>query len=52
MTAEPASSRSRHGPGQGCTDQLRRELPGLIAKVKPAKLGWFPSGPAPRWPPT
>jgi hypothetical protein len=32
--------------GHGCTDQLRRELPGLIAKVKPAKLGWFPSGPA------
>lgn len=32
--------------GQGCTDQLRRELPGIVAKVKPAKLGWFPSGPA------
>jgi hypothetical protein len=32
--------------GQACTDQLRRELPGLIAKVKPAKIGWFPSGPA------
>lgn len=32
--------------GQGCTDQLRRELIGLVAKVKPAKLGWFPSGPA------
>lgn len=32
--------------GQGCTDQLRNDLPGLVAKVKPAKLGWFPSGPA------
>jgi hypothetical protein len=32
--------------GQGCTEQLRRELPGIVAKVKPAKLGWFPSGPA------
>lgn len=32
--------------GQGCTDQLRRELPDLITKVKPAKIGWFPSGPA------
>lgn len=32
--------------GQGCTDQLRRELVGLVAKVKPAKVGWFPSGPA------
>lgn len=32
--------------GQGCTDQLRNDLPGLVAKVNPAKLGWFPSGPA------
>jgi len=32
--------------GRGCTDQLRGELPGLVAKVKPAKFGWFPSGPA------
>ena len=32
--------------GQGCTDQLRSELGGLVAKVDPAKLGWFPSGPA------
>jgi hypothetical protein len=32
--------------GQACTDQLRRELPDLISKVKPAKIGWFPSGPA------
>lgn len=32
--------------GHGCTDQLRNELDGLIAKVKPAKIGWFPSGPA------
>jgi hypothetical protein len=32
--------------GHGSTDQLRNELAGLVAKVKPAKLGWFPSGPA------
>jgi hypothetical protein len=32
--------------GRGCTDVLRRELAGIVAKVKPAKLGWFPSGPA------
>jgi len=28
------------------TDKLRRDLPGLLAKVRPQKLGWFPSGPA------
>lgn len=32
--------------GQGCTAELRRDLPGLIARVKPQRLGWFPSGPA------
>ena len=32
--------------GQGCTDQLRRELVGIVSKVKPAKIGWFQSGPA------
>jgi len=47
--------------GRGCTETLRGELPGLVAKVKPAKFGWFPSGPAaalaadlkehPGWPP-
>lgn len=32
--------------GQGCTAALRRELPGLVARVKPQVLGWFPTGPA------
>lgn len=32
--------------GAGCTDTLRRELPGLLARVKPQTLGWFPNGPA------
>lgn len=32
--------------GPACTDQLRKELAGLISQVKPAQLGWFPSGPA------
>lgn len=32
--------------GPECTKQLRRTLPGLVAKVKPQVLGWFPSGPA------
>lgn len=32
--------------GPGCTDTLRRELPGLVLRVKPRALGWFPSGPA------
>lgn len=32
--------------GAGCTAQLRRELPGLIERVKPRVFGWFPSGPA------
>lgn len=28
------------------TNSLRRDLPELLGKVKPASLGWFPSGPA------
>lgn len=32
--------------GQGCTHQLRRELPGLLARVRPQVLGWLPNGPA------
>jgi phage terminase large subunit-like protein len=32
--------------GYGCTKQVRAELPGIVAKVKPAVLGWFPNGPA------
>lgn len=32
--------------GLGCVDKALRELPGLLARVKPKTLGWFPSGPA------
>jgi hypothetical protein len=32
--------------GFGCTQQLRRELPALVRKIKPRALGWFPQGPA------
>lgn len=32
--------------GQGCVDQLRKALPGLTARVRPKKIGWFPNGPA------
>lgn len=51
--------------GMGCTEVVRRELPGIVESVKPRVLGWFPSGPsaaltadlgarkggATRWPP-
>lgn len=32
--------------GFGCTKSLRAELPGIVARIKPRKLGWFPGGPA------
>lgn len=32
--------------GQGCTKRLRAELPGIVKKVRPRALGWFPQGPA------
>src|SRR5258705_479478 len=32
--------------GLGCPDQFRRDLPGLLARVKPQALGWLPAGPA------
>lgn len=32
--------------GHGCTKALRAELPEVVAKVKPAVVGWFPAGPA------
>lgn len=32
--------------GHGCTKALRAELPGVVAKVQPRVLGWFPAGPA------
>ena len=28
------------------TDELRRDLPGLVRRVRPRALGWFPAGPA------
>jgi hypothetical protein len=32
--------------GPRCTDQLRRDLPGWMARLRPQALGWFPAGPA------
>jgi len=47
--------------GPACTDRLRRDLPRLLARVRPQALGWLPAGPAaslaadlkarPGWPP-
>ena len=47
--------------GPSCMADLERELPALVAKVKPSRAGWLPSGPAaalaasmakrPGWPP-
>lgn len=32
--------------GVGCVDQMRRDLPELIRRVRPKILGWLPGGPA------
>lgn len=32
--------------GFGCAQALRADLPGLVARIKPKILGWFPTGPA------
>jgi hypothetical protein len=32
--------------GFGCTAALRAELPGLVTKIRPRVVGWFPGGPA------
>lgn len=32
--------------GPDCVDQLKRDLPGHVAKIRPQTLGWFPNGPA------
>lgn len=31
--------------GQGCTAKVRRELPALLARTRPAAFGWFPDSP-------
>lgn len=31
--------------GKYATQEVRRDLPGLIEKIKPRALGWFPGGP-------
>lgn len=36
----------RKWSGPTCMRDLREDLPGVVAKVKPRVLGWFPSGPA------
>jgi hypothetical protein len=32
--------------GEGWSLRMRRELPPLVAKIKPRMFGWFPNGPA------
>ncbi len=32
--------------GEGCTKDLRADLPDLVAKIKPKVVAWFPDGPA------
>lgn len=32
--------------GFGCAKAVRAELPGIVARVKPRVVGWFPLGPA------
>lgn len=32
--------------GFGCTKALRADLPGIVARIKPRVVGWFPAGPA------
>lgn len=32
--------------GAGCPDRAARELPALVAKIKPRAFGWLPGGPA------
>jgi hypothetical protein len=32
--------------GLRCTARMRAELPALIRRIRPARLGWFPTGPA------
>ncbi|WP_290055656.1 terminase [Amycolatopsis solani] len=32
--------------GAGCTQAMREALPGIVRRIKPQKIGWFPNGPA------
>lgn len=32
--------------GVGCVKAVRAELPGIVRKVRPRAVGWFPAGPA------
>lgn len=32
--------------GHGCTAALRAELPGIVDRIKPRSVAWFPAGPA------
>lgn len=32
--------------GRTCLDDLRRELPAILGRVKPQTIGWIPNGPA------
>jgi hypothetical protein len=32
--------------GAGCASSMRRELPALVARIRPSVVAWFPNGPA------
>lgn len=32
--------------GHGCTADVRSQLPDIVRKVRPRRIGWFPNGPA------
>jgi hypothetical protein len=32
--------------GVGCVDAMRRDLPALVARIRPQAIGWLPVGPA------
>lgn len=32
--------------GTDCVDQARRDLPDLLARIRPRRFGWYPGGPA------
>jgi hypothetical protein len=32
--------------GPRCVDDLRRDLPALLSRIRPQALGWLPNGPA------
>jgi hypothetical protein len=37
---------AEHWSGRDCTQRLRAELPGIVERIRPRTIGWFPNGPA------